>query len=94
MILEDARAIEEAGAVSVVLECIPENLATEITKSSSIPTVGIGAGPDCDAQVLVWNDLLGLSEENPPFAPAYEHLRQRITSAIRNWGDDVRAGKL
>ncbi|MFQ5355031.1 MAG: 3-methyl-2-oxobutanoate hydroxymethyltransferase [Mariprofundaceae bacterium] len=94
MILEDAQAIEEAGAVAIVLECIPEKLATEITKSASIPTVGIGAGPACDAQVLVWNDLLGMSEKNPPFAPAYEHLRQRIIEAIENWGNDVRAGKL
>jgi len=89
-ILADARAVAEAGAVALVLECIPADLAAEITSSISIPTVGIGAGSSCDAQVLVWHDLLGLSEKNPPFAPAYTNLRQQITSAINTWSGDVR----
>ncbi|MDQ6955129.1 MAG: 3-methyl-2-oxobutanoate hydroxymethyltransferase [Mariprofundaceae bacterium] len=93
-ILHDAQLVSDAGAVAVVLECIPHDLAEEITQNIAIPTVGIGAGKHCDAQVLVWHDLLGLSENSPPFAPAYAHLRNTITQAIQQWGDDVRAGKL
>ena len=92
-LLRDARAVEEAGALAVVLECIPEDLAREITHGLSIPTVGIGAGPHCDAQVLVWHDLLGLSEKNPPFAPAYANLRETITRAITQWSLEVHEGK-
>jgi len=92
-ILNDAKAITEAGAVAVVLECIPETLAEAITANIAIPTVGIGAGAACDSQVLVWHDLLGLSEKNPPFAPAYINLREQITTAISSWRDDVRQGK-
>jgi len=91
-ILADAKAVTEAGAVALVIECIPANLAKSITDTISIPTVGIGAGPDCDAQVLVWHDLLGLSEKNPPFAPAYIKLREEIGTAISTWSDDVRQG--
>jgi 3-methyl-2-oxobutanoate hydroxymethyltransferase len=86
----DAKAVAEAGAVAVVLECIPPVLATEITNTLSIPTIGIGAGDGCNGQVLVWHDLLGLSERNPPFAPAYIKLRQQITDAISQWSADVR----
>ncbi len=92
-ILNDAKAITEAGAVAVVLECIPEKLAEAITATIAIPTVGIGAGAACDSQVLVWHDLLGLSEKNPSFAPAYIHLREQIITAISRWRDDVRLGK-
>jgi 3-methyl-2-oxobutanoate hydroxymethyltransferase len=91
-ILDDARAVAEAGAVALVLESVPAELAEEITASVSIPTVGIGAGRGCDSQVLVWHDLLGLSEKNPPFAPAYANLREQITAAINAWSDDVRKG--
>jgi 3-methyl-2-oxobutanoate hydroxymethyltransferase len=91
-ILDDAMAVAEAGAVALVLESVPAELAEEITASVSIPTVGIGAGRACDSQVLVWHDLLGLSEKNPPFAPAYVNLREQITSAINAWSDDVRHG--
>ncbi|MFC1536628.1 3-methyl-2-oxobutanoate hydroxymethyltransferase [Pseudomonadota bacterium] len=91
-ILGDAKAVTEAGAVALVLECIPAELATEITASVSIPTVGIGAGTGCDSQVLVWHDLLGMSEKNPPFAPAYTNLREQITTAITAWSDDVKSG--
>jgi len=90
---KDANAVTKAGAVAVVLENIPHDLATEITGKVDIPTVGIGAGPACDAQVLVWHDLLGLSEQNPPFAPAYATLRNTITDAVEHWVDDVRKGK-
>ena len=92
-IIEDARAVTEAGAVAMVLECIPDELAKTITGSATIPTVGIGAGPHCDAQVLVWHDLMGLSDSNPPFAPAYANLREQIVSAIECWTDDIRSGK-
>ena len=92
-VLDDAKAVSAAGAVAVVLECIPDALAQEITDTINIPTIGIGAGSACDGQVLVWHDLLGLSEKNPPFAPAYAPLRDTITQAIRQWGDDVRQGK-
>lgn len=89
-ILKDAKTVTDAGAIAVVLECIPAALAEEISGNISIPTVGIGAGRGCDSQVLVWHDLLGLSEKNPPFAPAYTNLRDQITTAISAWVDDVR----
>jgi len=88
-----AKAVTKAGAVALVLENIPHDLAAEITDMVDIPTVGIGAGPACDAQVLVWHDLLGLSESNPPFAPAYADLRNTATDAIGRWSEDVRKGK-
>ena len=91
-ILADAKAVTEAGAVALVLECIPTELAQAITEAVAIPTVGIGAGNGCDSQVLVWHDLLGLSEKNPPFAPAYANLREQITTAISTWSGDVRNG--
>ncbi len=88
----DAKAVAAAGCVALVLENIPHMLATEITESLSVPTVGIGAGPGCDAQVLVWHDLLGLSARNPPFAPAYANLRAVAFDAISRWVSDVRGG--
>ncbi len=91
-LLADAQAVEQAGAGALVLECIPEGLAAKITGKLGIPTVGIGAGPGCDAQVLVWHDLLGLSEKNPSFAPAYANLREIISDAIGRWAADVRNG--
>jgi 3-methyl-2-oxobutanoate hydroxymethyltransferase len=91
-LIRDAQAVSAAGAVCVVLENIPANLAAEITGILDIPTVGIGAGADCDAQVLVWNDLLGISESNPPFAPAYANVREVMTDAISRWAKDVKSG--
>jgi 3-methyl-2-oxobutanoate hydroxymethyltransferase len=91
-LLKDAKAISSGGAVSLVLENIPADLAAEITGLVDIPTVGIGAGASCDAQVLVFNDLVGLSESNPPFAPAYGNLRQVMTDAISRWSSDVKSG--
>lgn len=91
-LIADAKAVEDAGAVAVVLENIPAELAAEVTGMLAIPTVGIGAGNGCDAQVLVWNDLLGISESNPPFAPAYANVRQVMSDAIARWADDVRSG--
>lgn len=89
----DAAAVTDAGAVALVLENIPAELATDITSSVAIPTVGIGAGNSCDAQVLVFNDLVGLSESNPPFAPAYADARAVMRDAIARWAADVRSGK-
>jgi len=91
-LINDARAVEQAGALAVVLENIPADLAAEVTGMLAIPTVGIGAGNGCDAQVLVWNDLLGISASNPPFAPAYANVRQVMHDAISRWADDVRSG--
>jgi 3-methyl-2-oxobutanoate hydroxymethyltransferase len=91
-IISDADAVCEAGAISLVLENIPAELAAEVTARASCPTVGIGAGADCDAQVLVWNDLLGISAANPPFAPAYANVRRVMTDAISRWVNDVKNG--
>ncbi|MBF0282177.1 MAG: 3-methyl-2-oxobutanoate hydroxymethyltransferase [Zetaproteobacteria bacterium] len=93
-LLTDAQALAEAGAAAIVLECIPALLANRITQAIDIPTVGIGAGDGCDAQVLVWHDLLGLSEKNPSFAPTYLPLRQSITDAIGQWAADVRQSRV
>jgi len=90
---KDAGAVSAAGCTALVLENIPYALAAEITRDIPVPTIGIGAGPECDAQVIVWHDLLGLSERAPPFAPAYTHLRTAITDAISRWAADVRNGK-
>jgi len=92
-LLKDAESVCNAGAVSLVLENIPTDLAGEITGTLPVPTVGIGAGSDCDAQVLVWNDLLGISASNPPFAPAYANLRQIMSDAVSRWADDVKSGR-
>jgi len=80
-ILADAIALEEAGCFAVVLELVPADLAERITSALSIPTVGIGAGPKCDAQVLVWNDMMGLTEKPPRFARKYRNLRDEMTAA-------------
>ncbi|MDX8392278.1 MAG: 3-methyl-2-oxobutanoate hydroxymethyltransferase [Mariprofundaceae bacterium] len=88
----DAVAVCAAGAVALVLENIPHELAGEITENAPIPTVGIGAGTHCDAQVLVWHDLLGISAKNPPFAPPYADVRGLMHEAISRWTQDVRQG--
>ena len=92
-ILNQAIALEKAGAFSIVLEHINDELASEITKTISIPTIGIGAGKDCDGQVLVTADLLGLSGDIPPFAKQYCNLQETILNAVSNFADDVQAGK-
>ncbi len=89
-LLSEALSLEQAGAFSVVLEHIPSHLAATITSSLSIPTIGIGAGPNCDGQVLVTADLLGLSAKLPPFAKAYLNLRQVISEAVQKYADEVR----
>ncbi|EAZ91906.1 3-methyl-2-oxobutanoate hydroxymethyltransferase [Crocosphaera chwakensis] len=92
-ILSEAIALSEAGAFAVVLEHIPANLARTITAKLPIPTIGIGAGSDCDGQVLVTADLLGLSEKQPPFAKSYVNLRDIVTQAVSDFSQDVREGK-
>ena len=92
-LLRDARAVEAAGAFSIVLEGIPRELATEITKSVRIPTIGIGAGPDCDGQILVLHDLLGLTFQEPPkFARRYANVGEVISQAVREYCADVQGG--
>jgi 3-methyl-2-oxobutanoate hydroxymethyltransferase len=93
-IMEDALAVEEAGAFSVVMECIPTELAQEITDRLSIPTIGIGAGLHCDGQVLVIHDVLGLlGDFRPKFVKSYVNLRQVISQAAVEYMDEVRKGK-
>jgi 3-methyl-2-oxobutanoate hydroxymethyltransferase len=92
-LMRDARAVEAAGAFSIVLEGIPRELATEITKSLRIPTIGIGAGPDCDGQILVLHDLLGLTFQEPPkFARRYANVGEVISQAVREYCADVQGG--
>ena len=88
-ILEDARAVEEAGVCAFVIEAVPADLATEITANAAVPTIGIGAGVNCDGQVLVMHDLLGLSERSFTFAKAYSNLRQISTNAVAEFVSDV-----
>lgn len=89
-ILQEAIALEQAGAFSVVLEHIPDELALQITQKLTIPTIGIGAGVHCDGQVLVTADMLGLSERNPPFAKAYVNLRETIIQATQQFCEEVK----
>lgn len=89
-ILQEAIALCEAGAFAIILEHIPGELAAQITQKLPIPTIGIGAGPHCDGQVLVTADLLGLSDWQPPFAKSYANLRQTITGAIQDFSAEVR----
>jgi len=93
LLIDDAMALEAAGCFAIVLELIPAELAAQITATLSIPTVGIGAGVDCDAQVLVWTDLMGMTPSRPKFARAYRNLRNEMINAAREWSDDVAAGK-
>jgi len=92
-LMEQASALDKAGAFSMVLEGVPADLGERITRSVQIPTIGIGAGPGCDAQVLVITDLLGLSEGKlPKFAKAYANLRAEIADAARAFAKEVEEG--
>ena len=92
-LLDEAQALDKSGIFSLVLEGIPAGLAAQITKSVSVPTIGIGAGPGCDGQVLVINDLLGLGfGAYPKFVKQYADLRGEITKAVQSFRDDVAAG--
>ena len=91
-VLADAKAVEEAGAFAVTLECIPTELAARITEELSIVTVGIGAGPACDAQWLVMHDLLGLNEKAPSFVKQYAHLAGEVRDAFAAYVAEVATG--
>jgi 3-methyl-2-oxobutanoate hydroxymethyltransferase len=93
-LVSDAKALEQAGAVAIVLEAMPASLAKTITEQVTIPTIGIGAGPHCDGQVLVLYDLLGLFDEFvPKFVKPYAHLRADALQAIRRYKEEVEQGK-
>jgi len=92
-LLRDARAVEAAGAFAVVLEAVPRELAAQITRELRIPTIGIGAGPDCDGQILVVHDMLGLTfDQTPKFARKYANVGEAISNAVRGYCEDVRNG--
>jgi 3-methyl-2-oxobutanoate hydroxymethyltransferase len=88
-VLADARAVEAAGAFALVIEGVPADLGREITQSVSIPTIGIGAGVDCDGQVLVMHDLLGLTDWSPSFAKQYANLGSLAAQAARSFAEEV-----
>jgi 3-methyl-2-oxobutanoate hydroxymethyltransferase len=89
---QQAEELEKAGIFALVLEAVPAEVGRAITGSSSMPTIGIGAGPHCDGQVLVINDLLGLNERTPKFVKRYANLREEITGAVRAFADEVESG--
>src|SRR6202022_2460211 len=90
-LLRDARAVEAAGAFAVVLEAVPRELAAQITRELRIPTIGIGAGPDCDGQILVLSDMLGLTfGQTPKFSRRYAGVAEIISGAVLQYCDDVR----
>ncbi|HEX8137523.1 MAG TPA: 3-methyl-2-oxobutanoate hydroxymethyltransferase [Pyrinomonadaceae bacterium] len=92
-IIDDARALEEAGAFAIVLEVVPREIARLVTEAVNVPTIGIGAGPHCDIQVVVLHDLLGLSfGKLPRFVRQYANLHQTMTDAISRFAEDVRSG--
>lgn len=93
ILLQDAKALQSAGAMAIVLEAIPSNLAARVTDMLDIPTIGIGAGASTNAQVIVWQDLLGMTENQPPkFVKQYAHLREPIRDAVANWVAEVATG--
>ena len=92
-ILEDAKAIEEAGAFAVVLECVPRDLAKLITDTIKIPTIGIGAGPDCDGQVLVYQDMFGMfSNFTPKFVKKYAEIGNTMKEAVKTYCEEIQTG--
>jgi 3-methyl-2-oxobutanoate hydroxymethyltransferase len=92
-LLADAHAVQEAGAFAVVLEMVPAEIAGQVTKELTIPTIGIGAGVDCDAQVLVWQDMAGMTSGRVPrFVKRYADLRSELLRAAREYADEVRGG--
>lgn len=93
ILLADAHALQEAGAFAIVLECIPDDLARQVSAQLQIPTIGIGSGPYCDGQVLVIHDLLGLSGPvTPPFVKRYANLGEAVVQAASAFHEDVRTG--
>ena len=93
-VVADAHAVAEAGAFAVVLEMVPGEVAKRVTHDLAIPTIGIGAGPDCDAQVLVWQDMAGLrTGKAPRFVKRYADLAGVLSGAVQRFAEDVRAGE-
>jgi 3-methyl-2-oxobutanoate hydroxymethyltransferase len=93
-LLTDAFAVQEAGAFAVVLEMVPADVAAQVTKELHIPTIGIGAGSECDAQVMVWQDMAGLNNgPKPRFVKRYADLRAVLADAARSYADDVVEGR-
>jgi len=91
-LMQDAKSLQAAGAFAVVLECVPTDLAARVTQALAIPTIGIGAGPDCDAQVLVWQDMAGLTPSVAKFAKRYADVAGLLERAARSFADEVVAG--
>jgi 3-methyl-2-oxobutanoate hydroxymethyltransferase len=91
-LMRDAKSLQAAGAFSLVLECVPADLAAHVTAALSIPTIGIGAGPDCDAQVLVWQDMAGLTPSVAKFAKRYADAAGLLKSAAQAFADEVVGG--
>ena len=89
-IFEDAIDVSNSGAFAIVIECVPENLAKKITKNVSIPTIGIGASMHCDGQILVTDDMIGLSDFLPKFVKQYSNLKKVIEKSIKNYSEDVK----
>lgn len=93
MLMEDARSLQDAGVFAMVLECIPSELAGKITASVNVPTIGIGSGPNCDGQVLVYHDLLGISDPpHPRFVKKYKNLRDEMVEGLSQFAKEVRSG--
>ncbi len=92
-ILMDARAVQDAGAFSIVLEGVPAELAGQITEELAIPTIGIGAGPDCDGQIQVFHDILGLGDFAPKHTKRFAHLGTQITKSVRHYKEAVESGE-
>ena len=92
-ILEDAKAVSNSGAFAIIIECVIENLAKLITKNISVPTIGIGASKYCDGQILVIDDMLGLSDYYPKFVKQYSNLKKVIEKSVKNYAKDVKLRK-
>ncbi len=91
-LLDDARAVQDAGAFAVLLECVPVMIAKKITETLEVPTIGIGAGPHCDGQVLVWQDMLGLAGRAPKFVRQFGGVADEIKKALATYREEVEHG--
>ena len=92
-LVRDAQAAQDAGAFSVLIELVPRSMAAKVTKLLDVPTIGIGAGPDCDGQVLVSPDMLGISGFKPKFLKQYADIRSTMTEAVAKYVQDVHEGE-
>ncbi len=92
MIVRDAEALQDAGVFSIVLECVPDQVASRVRNAIDVPTIGIGAGPDCDGQVLVFHDVLGMLERTPSFVKRYAELGHDAVAALTEYAREVREG--